>query len=62
MRPIALGDVCCEVTTTPPTDQMSHRIYLSDDAEVGVSDPLRLLRVKDPDIQKRRIRNIRRYR
>ena len=40
MRPIALGDVCCEITTTSPTDQTSHRIYLSDGIEVGVSDPL----------------------
>jgi hypothetical protein len=34
----------------------------SDDAEVGVSDPLKLCQVKDPDTQKRRIENIRRNR
>ena len=34
----------------------------SDGIEVGVSDPLKLSRVKDPDTQKRRIENIRRDR
>ena len=34
----------------------------SDGIEVGVSDPLKLCRVKDPDTQKRRIENIRRDR
>ena len=34
----------------------------SDGIEVGVSDLLKLCRVKDPDTQKRRIENIRRDR
>ena len=34
----------------------------SDGIKVGVSDLLKLCRVKDPDTQKRRIENIRRYR
>jgi len=34
----------------------------SDGIEVGVSDLLKLSRVKDPDTQKRRIENIRRDR
>ena len=50
-----------------PLKAMSGQSFVSSDVasdgiEVGVSDPLKLCRVKDPDTQKRRIENIRRNR